>query len=75
MRKFMTMSMVMVVGALGFAAVPQAGMTVRTDATETGTQPRAAVVTRYVVAGCRIERTWKYDFHGEPYLKKVRVCA
>lgn len=75
MRKLLTMSMVMGIGALGFAAVPQAGMTVRPDATEKGTQSRAAPVTRYVVAGCRIERTWKYDFHGEPYLKKVRVCA
>jgi len=25
--------------------------------------------------GCVLKRTWKIDYAGKPYLKKVRVCA
>ncbi len=24
---------------------------------------------------CRIEKSWKYDYSGNAYLKKVRICA
>ena len=24
---------------------------------------------------CRVERRWRYDYAGKPYVKKVRVCA
>jgi hypothetical protein len=24
---------------------------------------------------CWVQRSWKYDYSGKPYLKKVRVCA
>lgn len=25
--------------------------------------------------GCRVEISWKYDYSGKPYLKKIRICA
>lgn len=25
--------------------------------------------------GCRVEMRWKRDYAGQPYLKKVRICA
>jgi hypothetical protein len=24
---------------------------------------------------CWVKRSWKYDYAGKPYLKKVRICA
>lgn len=26
-------------------------------------------------SACRIEMHWKRDYSGQPYLKKVRICA
>ncbi|UVC07636.1 hypothetical protein IHQ71_20920 [Rhizobium sp. TH2] len=68
-------ALVIGIGALGFAAVSQAGMTVRLDTAQKTSRIEATVVTKYVLPGCRIEKTLKYDFHGNPYLKKVRICA
>jgi hypothetical protein len=28
-----------------------------------------------VAGGCTLKRIWKVDYAGNPYLKKVRVCA
>lgn len=75
MRKLLMMAMVIGAGALGFAAVSQAGMTVRLDTPQKTGRIEAAVVTKYAVPGCYIKKTLKYDFNGNPYLKKVRVCA
>jgi hypothetical protein len=24
---------------------------------------------------CWVKRSWKYDYAGKPYLKKIRICA
>ena len=75
MRKLLMMAFVIGACALGFAAVSQAGMTVRLDAPQKTSRIETTVVTKYVVPGCHIRKTLKYDFNGNPYLKKVRVCA
>lgn len=31
--------------------------------------------TESVASACRIEMHWKRDYSGQPYLKKVRICA
>ena len=28
-----------------------------------------------MASGCVLKRVWKVDYSGNPYLKKVRVCA
>jgi hypothetical protein len=28
-----------------------------------------------LVPPCWVKRSWKYDYSGKPYLKKVRICA
>ena len=69
------MTVVVGLGAIGFAAVSKAGISFRpTQAQEAGADEKA-IVTRYDVPGCRIEKTLKYDYNGNPYMKKVRVCA
>jgi hypothetical protein len=67
MRKLLMMAMVIGGGALGFAARP--------DTAQKTSRIESTVVTKYMVPGCRIEKTLKYDFNGNPYLKKVRICA
>jgi len=75
MRKLVMMTLVIGIGAMGFAAVSQAGMSVRPGSVEKAADAQGMLTTKYVVPGCRIEKTLKYDYHGNPYLKKVRVCA
>jgi hypothetical protein len=75
MRKLLMMTLVIGIGAMGFAAVSQAGMSVRPGSVEKTADAQGMLMTKYVVPGCRIEKTLKYDFHGNPYLKKVRICA
>ena len=75
MRKLLVVALVIGGSALGFAAASQAGISLRTaQAPEPGVAEQN-IVTRYTVPGCRIEKTLKYDFLGNPYMKKVRVCA
>jgi len=73
MRKLLVIGVI--VGAGGFAAVSQAGMSMRL-ADPLGADARSARITmRSDVPSCRIEKTVKYDFNGNPYMKKVRICA
>lgn len=76
MRKILVMTLVIGTGAIGFAAASQAGMTLRPAQ---GLQPSAvsenSIVGKYQVPTCHIEKTLKYDFNGNPYMKKVRICA
>ena len=75
MRKVLMMAMVIGTGAIGFAAVSQAGISLRPPQfKETGALGES-VVGKYKVPTCRIEKTLKYDFNGNPYMKKVRICA
>jgi hypothetical protein len=30
---------------------------------------------RPVSSACHIEMRWKHDYSGQPYLRKVRICA
>lgn len=75
MRKFLVTAMVIGAGAIGFAAASQAGISLRPAQTQQTGAAEDAVVGKYTVPGCRIEKTLKYDFNGLPYMKKVRVCA
>lgn len=75
MRKFLVTAMVIGAGAIGFAAASQAGISLRPAQTQQTGAVEDAVVGKYTVPGCRIEKTLKYDFNGLPYMKKVRVCA
>jgi hypothetical protein len=73
MRKLLVIAVVL--GAGGFAAVSQAGMSLR-PADLGGVEAKSdRIVTRYDVPNCRIEKSLKYDFNGNPYMKKVRICA
>ena len=75
MRKVLMMAMVIGTGAIGFAAVSQAGISLRpAQPQETGASDDA-IVGKFAVPTCRIEKTLKYDFSGNPYMKKVRICA
>ena len=75
MRKFLMMAMVIGTGAIGFAAVSQAGISLRpAQSQETGSLDET-VIGKFNVPTCRIEKTLKYDFNGNPYMKKVRICA
>lgn len=73
MRKLLVIAVIL--GAGGFAAVSQAGISLR-PADLKGTDAKTdRIALRYDVPSCRIEKSLKYDFNGNPYLKKVRVCA
>jgi len=73
MRKLLVMAVV--IGAGGFAAVSQAGMSIHV-ANPSGADLKSDRITmRYDVPSCRVEKTLKYDFNGNPYMKKVRICA
>lgn len=70
-------------GRLGLAAVcmlsggtliAEAGPLVRQDRVKP-VSVASETIARYQVPGCRIEKTLKYDFHGNLYVKKVRICA
>lgn len=73
MRKLLVMAVV--VGAGGFAAVSQADMSMRAADLYSFDAKGERIATRYDVQSCRIEKTVKYDFNGNPYMKKVRICA
>jgi hypothetical protein len=75
MRKLVMMALVIGIGAMGFAAVSQAGMSARPGSVEKTADTQGAMTAKYVLPGCHIEKTLKYDYNGNPYLKKVRVCA
>ena len=75
MRKFLVMAVVIGAGAISFAAASQAGIALRPAQTQLTGASEEAVVGKYTVQTCRIEKTLKYDFNGLPYMKKVRVCA
>lgn len=73
MRRLLVMAVI--IGAGGFAAASQAGMSVRM-ADPHGVHIKGERITmRSDVQSCRIEKTLKYDFAGNPYMKKVRICA
>lgn len=75
MRRLLVVAGVMGTGALGFAAASQAGMSL--GASEVDRQQIAAdsLNSKFSVPECRIQKTLSYDFNGNPYVKKVRVCA
>ena len=75
MRRLFVMAMVIGTGAIGFAAASQAGISLRpAQSLATGAAEDMAA-GKYNVPTCRIEKTLKYDFNGNPYMKKVRICA
>lgn len=73
MRKLLVIAVVL--GAGGFAAASQAGMTLRPAQIHGADAKTDRIELRYDVPSCRIEKTLKYDFNGNPYMKKVRICA
>ena len=75
MRKLLLTAMVIGIGALGFAVASKAGISMPGARLETIAVNQDNLSNKFIVPGCRIEKTWKYDFHGNPYLKKVRICA
>ena len=75
MRKVLVMALVIGAGAIGFAAVSQAGISLRPAQ---ALEPKAVsenMAGKYQLPTCRVEKTLKYDFNGNPYMKKVRICA
>lgn len=75
MRKFLVMAMVIGTGAIGFAAASQAGISLRPAQLQQTGAAEETIVGKYTLPTCRIEKTLKYDFNGNPYMKKVRICA
>lgn len=75
MRKFMLMAVVLGTGAIGFAAASQAGISLRPAQFQMVGVSDSAIVDKKDQTTCRIEKTLKYDFNGNPYMKKVRICA
>lgn len=75
MRRLLAIGLVIGTGAIGFAAAPQAGVSLRTSQSLTLDGSSPAVAGKADAQTCRIEKTLKYDFSGNPYIKKVRICA
>lgn len=75
MRKVLAMAIVIGTGAIGFAAVSQAGISLRPAQAIEPSAVSENIAGKYQVPGCRVEKTLKYDFNGNPYMKKVRICA
>ena len=75
MRRLLAMSLMIGAGAIAFAAASQAGISLRPVQVEKAGMQDSNIVTKYDMPVCRIERTLQYDFNGNPYVKKVRVCA
>jgi hypothetical protein len=75
MRRLLVTTVVIGAGALGFAAVSQAGMPFGEGRLDQSKAVDQFIAGKYAVPECRIEKTLKYDFNGNPYVKKVRVCA
>lgn len=75
MRKLLAIGLVIGTGAVGFAAASQAGVSLRTAQPQAFDGSNEAIVGKFDVPTCRIEKTLKYDFSGNPYMKKVRICA
>ena len=62
-------------GILAFGFTAQAGPFMNAAKPQQEVSAQSTLVAKYVVPGCWIKKTLKYDYHGNPYLKKVRVCA
>jgi hypothetical protein len=75
MGRFLVMIMVFGGCAVGFAAASQAGMTLPQQPVRSTIPEKTVTASQIVKPSCRIEKTLKYDFHGTPYIRKVRVCA
>lgn len=75
MRKVLMLAGVIGMGAIGFAAVSQAGISLRPTQAIVTSAASESVAGKYQDPNCRIEKTLKYDFNGNPYMKKVRICA
>lgn len=75
MRKTLVMAMVIGAGAIGFAAASQAGISLRPAQALEPSAVSENMVGKYQAPSCRIEKALKYDFNGNPYMKKVRICA
>ena len=75
MRKFLMMAMVIGTGAIGFAAASQAGISLRPAQTQLIGMSQETDVGKDSLPTCRIEKMLKYDFNGNPYMKKIRICA
>jgi hypothetical protein len=73
MRRLLVIAVV--IGAGGFAAASQAGMSMRAADPSSVDAKSERITMRYDVPNCRIDKTLKYDFNGNPYMKKVRICA
>jgi hypothetical protein len=73
MRKLLVMTVV--AGAVGFAAASQAGMSMRAAESGSVDAKGARITLRHDVPNCRIDKTLTYDFNGNPYMRKVRICA
>jgi hypothetical protein len=75
MRTFLGMAIVIGTGAIGFAAASQAGISLRPAQVQQTRASDEGIVGKYNLPTCHIDKTLKYDFNGNPYMKKVRVCA
>jgi hypothetical protein len=65
-------------GAVAFAALAPANAN-STDHDVVGgnnvVRIRGGWRTEALTPPCWVKRSWKYDYSGKPYLKKVRICA
>ena len=75
MRRLLVIAMVIGTGAIGFAAASQAGMSIRPAPLTQSETVGSIRDDSFTGPECRVEKTLKYDFDGNPYIKKVRVCA
>lgn len=75
MRRSIMTAVVLASGVIGFAAASPAGISPhRAQPVEKAASDRD-MAARYAGAACRIERSMSVDFRGNPYMKKVRICA
>jgi len=69
---------VLAAGATAFAALAPADAS-STDHSFVGSKNvvriRDGWRTEALAPPCWVKKSWKYDYAGQPYLKKVRICA
>lgn len=75
MGKGVMMAMVIGASATGLAAVSQTENTLRPTLPLEASAASESDAGKVQASSCRIEKTLRYDFEGNPYMKKVRICA
>jgi hypothetical protein len=75
MRKFVITLFAALVAAFSAAELSEAGPRFRPGEDHGLVVVQNGWKFRVTVPGCWVRKTWKRDYAGNLYLKKVRVCA